>query len=728
MCRRRLRLLPGFEAVVLTVALVLLAGTPGRAEDLAARRLRLKAELSSALDAQDDYLSVGPHGPGWKAWLETEELRAQLASPAGPDLITLYEHDSRYHERLPVLWHPPISRVRGSLAGLLQNSPEPTAGELAARITETASATPLPPLPLDAQHLQLEAALAALDRHLAGLARPGADWRTYLELDALHAELQRGTEARLEVLEEALGRFTAGHAGLERSQLAAVRVALADYCRSLRAFNLPDRELQVRSQLARLAKYLERAEARRRGNPQRDIGECLAWLDRHGVRTAEMRAVERRFLRPNVYVQIADEVFLSRFERQLSEQIPLRESSGGAVITGQGHLAGRVAMQLVPNDSVAAFRMQFTGTLDTSLDGRSGPVGFSGHGRTQLTGETQLIADGEVVRALPTQTHADTQLAIDGVWSSFRGPLRDRIARRIGWQRLVESRPGSEQRTSRKAADDLRRRFTEEGTRLVAGMNEQLARDLRAPLTKERIYPRDVRLSTTAAHLCMQGTLASPAQLAADSWPPAFDDTAALCLAMHESAVNNLCNTTLADRTIQSHELSGVLDQVLGESPQGFENVAGVPWSLTAAPADPLEVDVAADGVKITVRCVKITAGAEEMNIPLAVSARYRLQLDGDAVLMQRQGPLEFRGPGIAFGDRNAELTDSETAVIERFEMLFQEQLRFTMAQLPIDRKLTENFVPKSLDYGDGWVVLSFDYREGAPVQPPASTTTAAVR
>lgn len=699
-----------FLLALATAAVLVAAPSAARAEEPAAKQTQLRSELTAARDAQDRWLGSGANGDAWRNWLKNNELRLQLDA-AAPNVIALHEVLRLYRSDTPGIKRAQFKNVRRALERWIDALPQATAGQLAALARSHAvQAVTTDAGRSQADAAKLQTAFDQLEAYLGRSKTNGPPWRAFLASDELAAELANAPAADIMQLETVLARYKSGHAGLERQEFRNVERALTVYCRSLRAFRLDDQPAELASCLERLATHLERYERRGSVRELSEIGACLVWLEQHGLAAEVVRAVRQRYAQANLYAKITGDVLLSQFEREIDEQFPISDWSNGAYVTGTARLQGHVGFRLVPDDERIAMQMLFDGTIDSRTTGYSGPVGFSGTGLTRMNAQKSVFADADAVTSLPAAAQADTSLRFNGVWSDFRGPVMDRIATRIGWKKVLENRPSSERAVSRRAEGDLLRRVEAEAHELVSQLNETYVEMVRVPLHEKGIFPRDLRLSSTREQLCIEATQSAPEQLAATSRPPQFGGEWAASMAIHESLINNSTSTTLSGKTLESYDLAEILEQMIGSVPPGFDNVDGIPWSLTLAGSRPLEVRFADDVVTVTIRCQKVTAGPEEFCIPFAVSARYRGSIDGDTIRFDRLGDLEVVIAMVGAPPKgNDGLTDSQQEVAKRFEMIFQEELTFSASQLPFEPPAGVEFVPAELKSNDGWLLIGLD-------------------
>jgi hypothetical protein len=693
-------------ALHLTVVLLCLSGGVG-AEELSTRRALRQANVAQALAKQERWLGTDRNGAQWHEWLRTSTLREALAADGDPKVLELGAVLERYEADFPGLEREPIAGVRRALAGWIEVLPPPSGRELASKLRE--GMTPAV-RSLATQKSQLLRSLTEIERSLAQRKQTGAEWRAHLRMDELGALLGQEEGPALEPLVSILDRFETGHATLERPEFRAAREALGGYCREVRWSSLDGSEAELTKCLDRLALALEKSDEKRSTRALQEVGECLAWCDAHGVKLPLVQTVRRIYVQPNLIARVNGQLVFGQFEQQIDEQIPIRDSMNGATVRGSGHLKGKVRFELAPDDRRAAILMRFQGTMSSQITGQAGPVGFAGGGNTRIAGEKWMYADEHEVRSLSAEADADTSMRMHSVWSNFRRPLFDRIARRIGWRQVQANRPSSEQHVSRKAERDFSQRFDQQAREIVAAMNDSYVNMVRVPLRQQGVFPTQLRLSTTRKQLAITATLAEGAQLAAATAAPEADEQAGASMVMHESLLNNAANQTLAGKTLESSELAASLEPILGRIPTGFDSVDGVPWALTLMEKDPLEVRFSPEGMRLTIRSRRITSGAEQIDIPFTVSADYRGEIDGKSMVFTRQGGLELLSPTQSgdWSKLNDGVTDSRAEIQQRFEMLLQERIVYTMDQFPLQLPGHE-LVPTRFETSEGWLLMTLD-------------------
>lgn len=555
----------------------------------------------------------------------------------------------------------------------------------------------------------LQKAIDYLESCLSQNVKHGPAWRAYLRLDDLASQLN-AAQPDLEVLKDIQRQFESGHAGLKSPAFGGVSKNLTAYCLAVAAARIEDQPTVLRGEFQRLAMALEEVETRPRRRTFEQIGESLAWFDRHGFAPELMQEVRRLYVQPNFYAHVSADLLAAGFERPLRREIPINNTSGGARITGSGVFDGKMTLELVPDANQASFRLGFEGVLHSSTRGHRDPIGFSSRGVTTLTGERFITATAEGITASAANLSADTSLSITNVWSSYSRPVKDRIATKVGRKRVLEGKASSERRFSQKAEQIFAQAFSAETDKIVAEANQSLTNAFRVPLKKDDIYPRELSFSTTERHLHIQASQAGPGQLAAFAPPSQSYPWAAMTFSVHESLINNTTATALSGEEVESQQLASIIERIAGSVPEKFSSHDGTTWSLTLYKSAPVEVHFAEGGLTIKIRCSRIAAGEQQYNVPFEVSANYLGSIRGDAIVFSREGDVVLQSPGLnALGPLNDKQARSQAAIQERFEMLLSQEMAFTAAQLPFELPPGIELVPSEYLSGDGWMTVAFE-------------------
>lgn len=684
------------------------AVTSGHAEDLSARRARLRGELTQVLADQEQWLGDNENAVAWNRWLKTEELQQQLDSTAQPNVSQLYQVLRQYSSQVEGLDHVRFTRVREALERWVNVLPEPRAVELAALArVDTRDTAFIGPAQLSASRLALEGAFARLQGFLVRGGANGQAWLSYLQCEDLARELRDSNATDLERLTTVLAAYESGHAGLERPEFRDVQHALIVHCQNLRAAQLEDQSAAFRTNLELLAEHLEQAANQPETSTPKEIGARLAWFDQHGFASPVVRAVKRHYLQPNLYLQINGDLIFRNFEQTIDEPVVQSMSLNGANVRAQGRLTGRVTFQLEPNAEQAAVNMLLHGIVQSSVVGQAGPVGFAGTGTTRVDANKHMFLNADGVRSELAAADAQTSLAMHSLWSRFQLRPLDRVARRVGWNRIDETQGSNESQVSQRVEREITQRFEQEARDMIGELNDAFFNMLQVPLRKYGVFPRELHMSTTDQDIRIRATLAAAEQLAAHSSPPEFGGKSVMTMAMHESLINNSAAIALAGRAIQSEELANLLEQLIGQAPEGFDSIDGIPWSMTMDDDAPLEVRLHDGTLAIIIRFKTLVVGGETFDGPFAVTAIYRGAIEGNAVELCRQGDLDFILPAQSIP--TPDQADLLERIRERFAMILTEQMQFSPSQLPFEMPPGVELAPTAFEIANGWLLFAVD-------------------
>ena len=114
-----------------------------------------------------------------------------------------------------------------------------------------------------------------------------------------------------------------------------------------------------------------------------------------------------------------------------------------------------------------------------------------------------------------------------------------------------------------------------------------------------------------------------------------------MTLRLHESLVNNLAFDAVAGRTVHEERLQAAVTKALGHLPEKLKgDEDGRPWAITFAAREPISVNFANDGFKVTLRGEKYYKGNE------AYEAHEHLGQLQDRTLVEGTGQGENNSTG----------------------------------------------------------------------------------
>lgn len=668
-------------------------------------------ELREALSDLHLWLGRGENGKAWRRYLRADSLQNELDRGDSADPQAVDAALEQYESEAAGLERPRFARVRAALRRWRTKLASPTPDDLPAAIAEQAQQPQLAEAEqLEQARTELVEALGRLDEYLTPGGANGAAWKTFLRFDELNAAA-RESDPDPQLLDEIGRRFAPAYPGLELDVFADVAAALDRYVRLALPSHTPEfaehYPLYVERLATELKAYDDEATPERLGI----LGQLVGWLNDRGQLPQLVGAVQRSHRRPNLWVQISDEIARAGTEETVDDTQPVRDVILGTQITGTGHTRGRVTAELVPDERRLALDILFGGNTRSNTVGVNGPARIWSVGNTELRGRQRLWIDEYGLSLGDGQTDATTRTKTTGLSTKFHGII-GRLADRIAWKKVAEKKSAAERIGSRKAASRLDERLDDQVSELLATNNENYWSKVRRPLVEREQFPW-LRFRTLPNRLNITALQAAPNQLAASSDPPTIDDETGVALRVHESALNNLFAGLFSGVTVDRETAKEQLIETLGKLPERFDDDEDKEeWSITFAQQDPIVVRFIDDGFHIMVRGRAYTSGDRQYQ-GMNVAATYKLVIDPETGLKGiRQGELEIFPPDFVQGKRRLSIREQtlRNLLQRRFgKILAEELVSEERLKLPGRWSQAGELVPVVLSSRDGWLALGWN-------------------
>ena len=580
---------------------------------------------------------------------------------------------------------------------------------------------------LDSAATRLREALRGLDTLLARSAS-GADWKRYLDWQALTAQAASATAADGPTLRRLFGLLDAEENGLEMPQFAAVRRAVLAYAEAVDAARSPEAATVYGQRLERLAAAV--AAGANTGTPAAldPVGPLLARLEESGQASSVVGRIRRAVTRPNLYLDVDESLLAGAVNRVVDETAPINDNVLGTRVQGSGHTTGFVMLDFVPSADRATVDIRLDATNHSRTRGGQGPVTVHTLGTTMIDAHKRITVDDQRVASQPVQAHVSTDTRTAGI--SVGAPIGKRIIRKIASRKVAEMRPRAEAISEQRARERVRRQFEEQ----TAGVIDQAASDyqtrFRRPLMERGWYPEVLQMATSDSRLSVVVRKSLADQVAAFSAPPAIDPDAILSARLHETLVNNVAEITLGGRTITQAFVEEQIRKNEGKLPESLQSDPDQPpWSITFAKRKPVELDIEDDRLKCTVRGSQYTSG--ERDFPaMDVWAAYRVEPAPGGIRLIRDGDVQIYPPGFVPGG-GEKLSVQETSLRrilqKRFNKVFKEVVDVEPLALPGQLESAgplpmEQLVARK----DGWVAVGWRRRDPhAAVRQPTVASLA---
>jgi hypothetical protein len=563
---------------------------------------------------------------------------------------------------------------------------------------------------------KVEAAVARLDQYLAASGANGADWRTYLQLDALHAHLKAGLRADRAALTHILSHFVANHQGLELAPFADVSRALRVYIDRLNARFIADQKADYRSRLEAIATGLESPTA----ETSRKLVDAVEALDRAGRAREIVQTLRARLAKPNLLVQVSSRFVGTGLGREVDDTAPLRDCILGTRITGTGHTRGKVEAHLLADPKRAAIETLMVGQNQSKTIGSNGPVFIYSNGLSQLHGRKVLYLTEQGLQTIPADVDVQTSTQITGVATTKKGCV-DRLIKKIAWKKIPQEKANGERVAASHARRLFGNRLDAEAADSITQANQQYETKIRTPLRRFHAFPERLEFSSTADSLAITGLLSGANRFGSPTPPPAVGPEGDLVVRFHESVVNNVAAAVLGGRTLDQEQIDKMIIDLTGKPPERSPEDAKEPWSVTFADYNPITLLVDDTTVAVTVRGTRYTAGKRKLEA-MNVTARYRLERDQGRLKATRVGDLEIFPPDFVPG-RGQQLSTSQTVVRRMLQRRLGKLLHeeFIVEGL----ELKENFAAlgplpfSQLVVDDGWLLIGWRQPTSAQAASP---------
>jgi hypothetical protein len=665
-------------------------------------------KLAAAVDEMSQWLETTPHAQGWHRYLKTEELRAQLAAGDAADRQVVAGILSQYQSGVRGLDDRRFAKVRQHL--------EQWAAELARLRQEeipaaARQAAQMPPQVTDDQLRQARAELRARVVALQAMldrSATGAGWKRFLHWEQLTPQLRDGAPADPAVLATVLERLRSGFAGLERPEYVHTAEALERYVALLRMGQDADFAAQYARVLQQLADDTAALSDRADTAALTRVSQNVAWLQERQLVPEIVEAVQRYYWRPNLLVEFAAPVVVAGFNNDNVQQTgPVEDVILGTRIRGTATTQGKIVARLVPDDQRAMIWSVFSGVTQSHTTGYNQGATIVSRGTTRFEAIKAIAITPEGFRDYPATADAITRSTPISVSAGQGGSYGDSIA----WQRVRESLPRSNAAASQRAAQRLREQLDAKARERLAELNASFEKKYREPLLRRGAFPSVLRFSTTDEVLRIAAVAARAGEIPAPTAPPPLPQRPDVLVQVHETMIANFYRAMYAAQTVNQTEFAQQWENSFGELPEGLQLKPGQePWEITFDAAEPVSVVLADDTVTITVRGTSFrTLGNEPQNLPMNITAVYRVEPGGSGLKLQRQGDLVVLPPDYREGQvLDARQTTLRRRLMRQFADVFQEELLAEGLKLPGRWEHLGVLPLQQLSARDGWLTLGW--------------------
>lgn len=669
-------------------------------------------DLRGALEEMHDWVGESSNGQRWRRFLRSSDLEEQLEHGEAVDVELLSSVLNRYASNTPGLDKRRFVAVREALAAWVEELTSTPTADLSAILAEAKeSFRPITAESVAAAKEKLNEEANALNEFLNSGSSGNADaWREYLDWEEMQAEL--GKEAiDIQALNSVLRQYYTNEPGLEMSHFTAVRRALRRYMNY--AYFAADDKIQEKyqAQLEKLTELLATYADVPSTDGGLEIGRILGWLDRVEQVPTLTNAVRSQLSSPNLRIRLSEQLVGAGVARSVDRVNSVRESILGTAVRGRAQATGTVALDLVPNDTRAAFNIKFVGEVRSRTTGYNGPVTIYSTGFSNVWVEKLVHADQFGLAGNRAKGRATASTNIN----SIAAPLP--IIRRIAWNRARGSKRQAERIAAGRTAGRMSRQMDTQAAEFLDRANQQFVEEFRKPLLRRDSFPRQMAMSSGESELKVTMLHANRFQLGAPGDAPELSSEHDMAVRVHDSIIGNFSESLLGGRTITNEQLAEMLADMNIDVPAEVSGgVDEPPWSITFAQQQPISARFADGNATFTIRTRRVVRGDNDVRKPIAISATYKLEQAGGGAKMTREGDISVEYSG------RAGLTPGEVAMKtimqKKFQALFEPEIVSDGLTLPGEWEKAGKLMLRELWSNDGWLALGWE-------QPPADVRTA---
>jgi hypothetical protein len=695
-------------------------------------------KVQAALDEMHRWVGPGATGQGWRRFLKSDALEAELAKAEGANPQVVAEALAQYESGKPGLEMTRFRAVRDALvawnAELTALSPQ----ELA-QAARDAAANFQPVTPENSAQAKADLAKATGDLEQF-LVRSGAanatSWKSFLHWTDLANVLQATEPPPPEALVALIDQFRANQNGIELPQFTRVRAALENYAQTTAAASDANLQQQHGQALEDLAKQLELyAQDPSSGDAGLAIGRALGWLARNRQAPELVTSVHRAYWQPNLYGYASRRYVAAGIEDTIDEVTPVRDNILGTSIQGTAHMRGHTTLTLEESPHVARFRVLLSGQAVSSNVGYNRGVTIYSSGVTQISAVKYLQMTAQGLTASPAVANCRTDSNVNGVGA--RGPMVERIA----WKRIGQSQGSAEAIASDHAEVRVARQMDARSATLMAEQNDRYINKFRNPLIRRGGFPRDLTFSSSPERAEVRMLHAAANHLAAPVPPPPVEATHDLALRAHESAVINFAETSIGGVKLTDLRLEKLLrddlktevpDDLRVTLPDGTLDLDKEPWAIKFARELPVRAKFSGGKLWLAIRADTFYRGQDnpdaEYNKALEelieISADYTIERTEKGATLKRQDDVVISFPNAKEGERSARRTAAAAFLRVKFRNLFKEEFVGEGLSFKGRREKAGKLQLAELKSDAAWLTLGWKLPDAAA--PPAVIPPAA--
>ena len=663
------------------------------------------AEATRALDAL--FVKAGRSGPMLRETLQPEQLRALLAEGAavnkrkGARLVELYSRPIPDLKKAKY-FKPRIHAVGKAAAAWLESLPRLDLDQVVTLIESNRPAfVPISEETVNTSKAAVEAAVAALEAHIKQNPAVGdQSWEEYFSWADLKQYL---TESPLPLakIQNLLGRFTVNREGLEAEAFLEFREVLRDYMNAYYFFSNPKSEEMYQTQMDLLATKLKAYQENPNNNDAWAIGRLVGWLDRVDQAAVVRGSIRGKFLAPNFHLQVSQNLLDSSEPIILEDSTEITDVILKANVKGVAETKGRVTLELVPHEGLAALRVRINGiSITNSVASRAG-VEVLSLTTTQLSGEKIVFFGPLGITSSPATAKCSSLVKILDIKAPSAG------YELMAQKNTTKNKEKVEELASLRAETMLSERMDKESVEMLDKGAEAYIEKFRLPLIRKGGFPEEIDLMTTSEAVIGKLVQIKWNQVSAGVEAPALEGSPDLAIRVHESFVRNFSESTIGGYTLTDKKLVELLTELGAEIPEELKTDSGrEPWSITFSSNQPVSLHVKDGVLSFAIRGRQFTDGDRVIRETIEIKASYLIEKTDVGSRLVRQGDVEVNFVGRT--RLTAQQIAFRTVMRRKFGAIFKEEISTDGFVLPGRWENSGTMKISQLVADKGWLVLAW--------------------
>jgi hypothetical protein len=178
--------------------------------------------------------------------------------------------------------------------------------------------------------------------------------------------------------------------------------------------------------------------------------------------------------------------------------------------------------------------------------------------------------------------------------------------------------------------------------------------------------------------------------------------------------VGNAAEIVVAGRKLTDERLAEMLEEATGEVPEELQiSQDKDPWSITFAAVRPFSVEFTGQTATLALRGRQFTRGDQEINDRMMITARYKLEQDGNGSKLTRDGDVVVEYMDIK-GRQSIRQITFKTFLRKKFESLFKPEFASEGLKLPGQWERAGRLTLRQLQSDQGWLTLGWELPDAA--------------